>query len=67
MYRSTLERIGLTTRDLRAYSSVLYGFGGEGTASMGVVDLPVTLGEYPLSVTKMTEFVVEDINAAYNS
>ena len=33
---------------------------------MGVVDLAITLGEYPLSVTKMTEFVVVDINTVYN-
>ena len=66
MYKSTLEKIGLTTKDLRAYSTILYGFVGDGTACMGVVDLAVTLGEYPLLVTKITEFVLVVINAAYN-
>lgn len=33
---------------------------------MGVVDLTVTLREYPNSVTKMTEFVVVEINVTYN-
>ena len=66
MYRSTLEKIGLTVRDLRPYSTLLYIFGGDGTSCMGVVYLVVTLGEYPRSVTKMTEFVVVDINAAYS-
>lgn len=66
MYMPTLEKIGLTVRDLRPYSTLLYGFGGDGTAYAGVIELAVTLGEYPLSVTRIMEFVVVDITAAYN-
>ena len=32
MYKPILEKIGLTIRDLRPYSTLLYGFGGDGTA-----------------------------------
>ena len=66
MFKPTLEKIGLTDRDLRPYSTLLYGFRGDGTAYAGIIELAVTLGEYPLSVTKMIDFVVVDIKSAYN-
>ena len=66
MFKPTLEKIGLTDRDLKPYSTLLYGFGGDGTACAGIIELAVTLGEYPLSVTKMIDFVVVDIRSAYN-
>lgn len=47
LYKTTLEKIGIIVRDLRACATTLYGFGGEGTMSMGAIDLAVTLGEYP--------------------
>ena len=31
-----------------------------------MIELAVTLGEYPLSVTKMMDFVIVDIKSAYN-
>ena len=33
---------------------------------MGSIGLPVTLGDYPVSVTKMMEFMVVDTPSAYN-
>ena len=60
LYKTTLEKIGLTVRDLRACATTLYGFSGEGIASIGAIDLVVTLGEYPILVTKIVEFVVVD-------
>ena len=66
MYKLTLEKIGLTVRVLRHYSTLLYGFAGDGTACEGVIELTVTLREYPLSMTRMMDFVVVDITAAYN-
>lgn len=60
LYKGTLEKIRLTMRDLRACATTLYEFSGEGIASIGVVDLTVTLGEYPISVTKVVEIVVVD-------
>ena len=60
MFKQTLEKIGLTDRDLKPYSTLLYGFEGDGTACAEIIELVVTLGEYPLSVTKMIDFVVVD-------
>lgn len=66
LYKATLEKIGLTVRDLKACATTLYGFSGEGIASIEAVDLTVTLGEYPILVTKIVEFVVVDTPSAYN-
>ena len=53
--------------DVRACATTLYGFSGEGIASAGAVSLAVTFGEYPMSVTKMMEFIVVDTPSAYNA
>ena len=34
---------------------------------MGSIELPVTLGDYPISTTKMMEFVVVDLPSAYHA
>lgn len=66
LYKETIKKIGLTMRDLQACATIMYGFCGEGIVSMGAIDLAVTLGEYPMSVTKIVEFVVVDTPSAYN-
>ena len=66
LYKSTLEKIGLSVKNLLAYATTLYGFGGKGIVCMGAIDLAITLGEYPISVTRIVEFVVVDIPSAYN-
>lgn len=66
LYKATLKKIGLNIKDMRAYATTLYGFIGEGIASVGVVILPVIFGEYQVSVTKMVEFIVVDTPSVYN-
>ena len=53
--------------DIQACTTTLYGFSGEGVACIGKVSLLVTFGEYPLSVTKMTKFMVVNTPSAYNA
>lgn len=65
-YKATLEKVGLRIRDLRVCTTSLYGYSGEGIVSIGVVDLVVTLEEYPALVTKIVEFIVVDTPSAYN-
>lgn len=60
MYKATLVKIGLTVNQ-RACATTIYEFEGEGTVHMGAIDLVVTLGEYPISVTMIAEFLVVDI------
>ena len=66
LYKATLEKMGLALQDLKACATTLYGFSGEGIACMGSIELSVTLGDYPVSATKMMEFVVVDLPSAYN-
>ena len=66
LYKTTLEKIGLNMRDLQSCTTTLYGFSGEGIASTGAIDLTVTLREYPISATKIVEFVVVDTPLVYN-
>ncbi|XP_062114531.1 uncharacterized protein LOC133825633 [Humulus lupulus] len=41
-------------------------FSGEGITSTGSIELPITLGDYPVSTTKMLEFIMVDTPFAYN-
>lgn len=66
MYKATLDKICLGVIDIRACTTILYGFSGEGVACIGAVFLVVTYREYPLSVTKMAEFMVVNTPSAYN-
>lgn len=67
LYKATLDKIGLRMTDIRACTTTLYGFSGEGVASVRAVFLAVTFEEYPLIVTKMMEFIVVDTPSAYNT
>ncbi|XP_062103137.1 uncharacterized protein LOC133814158 [Humulus lupulus] len=58
--------MGLSVQDIKACATTLYGFSGEGIASTWDIELPVTLGEYPVLVTKMFEFIAMDTPSAYN-
>lgn len=67
IYKATLDKIGLAVTDIQARTTTLYGFNGEGVACIGAVSLVVTFGEYPLSVTKMMEFMVVNTTSTYNA
>ena len=67
LYKATLDKVGLGMTDVRACTTTLYGFSGEGVACIGEVSLAVTFGEYPLSVTKMMELIVVNTSSAYNT
>ena len=67
LFRSTLEKMGLSVAELKAASMILYGFSGEGSAAIRTIELVVTLGEGPRTVSKLLEFVVIDCPAAYNA
>ncbi|XP_060958922.1 uncharacterized protein LOC133030310 [Cannabis sativa] len=67
LYKITLEKMGLSVQDLQPCTTNLVGFTGDGVASTGKITLPLTLGEAPKTVTRMTEFVVVDLPSAYNA
>ena len=45
----------------------LVGFGGTRVYPLGVITLPVTVGDYPQQITKDVTFLVVDYSSAYNA
>ncbi|XP_074324376.1 uncharacterized protein LOC141661291 [Apium graveolens] len=66
LYYSTFKKMGLPDRDMSGEDSRVYGFSGTGVRVMGSIRLPCTLGESPLSVTKMLEFKVLNQESSHN-
>ena len=67
LFRSTLEKMGLSVTYLKATSMILYDVSGERSATIGTIELVVTLGECSQTVSRLVEFVVIDCPAAYNA
>ncbi|XP_074377457.1 uncharacterized protein LOC141718978 [Apium graveolens] len=66
LYYSTFKKMGLPDQDMSGEDSWVYGFSGAGVRVMGSIRLPCTLGESPLSVTKMLEFKVLNQGSSHN-
>ncbi|XP_074362766.1 uncharacterized protein LOC141703051 [Apium graveolens] len=66
LYYSTFKKMGLPDQDMSEEDSWVYGFLGAGVRVMGSIRLPCTLGESPLSVTKMLEFNVLNQESSHN-
>ncbi|XP_074346609.1 uncharacterized protein LOC141685405 [Apium graveolens] len=66
LYYSTFKKMGLPDQDMSGEDSWVYGFSGTGVRVMGSIRLPCTLGESPLSVTKMLEFKVLNQESSHN-
>ena len=60
LYKSSLERMKLSVKDLEPCNQTIYGFFGEGLAPAGSIKLPVTTGTPPATRTLLTTFVVVD-------
>ena len=66
LYKSSLERMGLSSKDLEPCNQTIYGFSGEGMTPSGMIKLPITAGTSPLSRTVLASFIVVDCPSAYN-
>ena len=67
LYKSSLERMKLSIKDLEPCNQTIYGFSGEGLAPVGSIRLPVTAGTAPANRTLLTTFIVVDCPSAYNA
>ena len=59
--------MGLKTSDLRPSPNPIYGFTGDSVMPMGVITLPMTVGEYLRQSCVMTNFLVIDQPLAFNA
>ncbi|XP_074336766.1 uncharacterized protein LOC141673937 [Apium graveolens] len=66
LYYNTFKKMGLPDRDMSGEDSWVYCFSGAGVRVMGLIWLPCTLGESPLSVIKMLEFKVLNQESSHN-
>ncbi|KAL0408325.1 UNVERIFIED_CONTAM: hypothetical protein Sradi_1766900 [Sesamum radiatum] len=58
--------MGLENSKHSPVQTPLVGFGGSEVASMGTMDLPVSMGEEPRRRTAMVKFLIVDTPFAYN-
>ncbi|KAL0453504.1 UNVERIFIED_CONTAM: hypothetical protein Slati_1328500 [Sesamum latifolium] len=61
-----IKWMGLENSKFSPVMIPLVGFGGSEVASMGTIDLPVSMGEEPRRRTTMVRFLVVDTPFAYN-
>ncbi|XP_060965617.1 uncharacterized protein LOC133034532 [Cannabis sativa] len=67
LFKSSLERMGLGTKDLETCERLIYRFTESGMAPAGLIKLPLKVRIAPKSVTIMALFVVLDIVSPYNA
>ena len=47
LYLQAFKRMGLKVSDLKPSPNLVYSFTGDSIVPLGVISLPMTLGEYP--------------------
>ncbi|KAL2226624.1 UNVERIFIED_CONTAM: Retrovirus-related Pol polyprotein from transposon [Sesamum indicum] len=66
IFKSVIDKMGLENIRLELVKTPLVGFGGSEVASLGMVELPVSMGDEPKRKTTMVKFLVVDTPFAYN-
>lgn len=66
IYLSTLERLGISKKDIRPQKETLRGNLGEELKSVGKITLNVTAGERPRFRTLVVDFLVMDTPSVYD-
>lgn len=67
LFKSAFNQMGLSKKDLLPCMSALQGFSGERKVPLGLITLPVELGEEPRRMIRQVQFVVLDGYSAYNA
>ena len=67
LYYKAFKRMGLKDIDLRPSPSLIYGFTGDSVIPVGVITLPLTVGDYPRESCVMVDFLVIDQPSAFNA
>ncbi|KAL2226150.1 UNVERIFIED_CONTAM: hypothetical protein Sindi_1973700, partial [Sesamum indicum] len=66
IFKSVVDKMGLENARLEPVKTPLVGFGGSEVASLGTIELPVSMGEEPKRKTLMVKFLVVDTPFTYN-
>ncbi|KAL2226354.1 UNVERIFIED_CONTAM: hypothetical protein Sindi_1994100 [Sesamum indicum] len=66
IFKSVVDKMGLDNARLEPEKTPLVGFGGSEVPSLGMIELPVSMGEEPKRKTLMVKFLVVDTPFAYN-
>ena len=66
IYLSAFQQLKLDPRRLRPFDSPLVSFSGDRVYPKGLVRLTVTVGTYPLQLTRQLDFLVVDCPSSYN-
>ena len=59
--------MGLKNSDLRPFPNPIYSFTGDSVTLIGVITLPMTVGEYPRESYVMEDFLVIDQPSTFNA
>ncbi|KAL2237789.1 UNVERIFIED_CONTAM: hypothetical protein Sindi_0970600 [Sesamum indicum] len=65
IFKNVIDKMGLENARLDPVRTPLVGFGGSEVASLGTIELPVSMGEEPKRKTLMVKFLVVDTPFAY--
>ena len=67
LYLQAFERMGLKVSDLKPSPNPIYDFTGDLVVPLGMISLPMTVGEYPRQSYVITNFLVLDQPSAFNT
>ena len=67
LYYQAFQKMGLKNSNLRPSPNSIYSFIGDSITPMGVVTLPMIVGEYPRESCLMANFLVIDQPSAFNT
>ena len=66
LYYQAFQKMGLKVNDLKPYPNLVYEFTGDSITPIGVISLPMTLGDYPRQSCVMADFLVINQPSAFN-
>ncbi|KAL2230582.1 UNVERIFIED_CONTAM: Retrovirus-related Pol polyprotein from transposon [Sesamum indicum] len=66
IFKNVVDRMELENARLEPVKTPLVGFGGSEVASLGTIELPVSMGDEPKRKTLMVKFLVVDTPFTYN-
>ena len=67
LYYQAFQKMGLKNSDLRPSPNPIYGFTGDSVTLMGVITLPMMVGEYLENPVSWQTFLVIDQPSAFNA